>query len=223
MEVFPGIYQFKRGANFYLVDGDKMTLIDTGMPGSSAELFDFVEKTLKRDLNDIKTIILTHHDFDHVGDLAKIKKRTGAKIAIHKDDVDYVTGKKEDKSLPWFAKIFIKLAKYIYRPENVEVDILLDEDDQIGPYHVIHMPGHTPGSIGLYDKKNKVLFVGDNLGYMKNKIEGPPSLFTPDMMQAEKSLKKLRGLDVKAIFTGHSKGVTSKASLKLNDYLDNLA
>jgi hydroxyacylglutathione hydrolase len=222
MEVFPGIYQFKRMAHYYLVDGDEMMLIDTGMPGSSSKLVNFVQNTLKRDLQDIKTIIITHHDIDHIGDLAKIKKITGAKIAIHHDDVNYVNGKKEDKSGPIFARIFIKLAKLVFRSEDVEADILLEDNHQIGPFMAIHVPGHTPGSICLYDEKNKVLFAGDNLAYQNGKIVGPPAIFTPDMGQAHESLKKLKGLNVEAIFTGHTNPVMDNASEKLKKFLDTL-
>jgi glyoxylase-like metal-dependent hydrolase (beta-lactamase superfamily II) len=40
---------------------------------------------------------------------------------------------------------------------------LLAEGDTIGPFTVLHLPGHTPGSIGLWDKKEGVLFSGDTL------------------------------------------------------------
>ena len=43
---------------------------------------------------DIKTIVITHHHFDHTGSLDKLKEITGAKVAIHSEDADYISGKR---------------------------------------------------------------------------------------------------------------------------------
>lgn len=221
MEIVPKIHQFSGMSNCYLIEDEEMMLIDTGNPGNNKRILNYVKNNLNRNPEDINTIIITHHHFDHIGSLGELKKATGAKIAAHKDDANYIADTEKAEE-PLISKIFINLLKSIYRPKTVEVDILLEEDDEIGDYRVIHTPGHTPGSICLYNENNKVIFVGDNLTNKGEKIEGPPGIFTLNMEQANESIKKLQNLDIEAILTGHSKPITSRTSEKLKEYIKTL-
>jgi len=222
MEVIPGVHEINtRVARSYLLVNDEITLIDTGMPGSAGTIFDYVKNVIKRQPEDIKTIIITHHHFDHVGSLYKIKNLTGAKVAIHKDDADFINGKSSHEG-PAFLKFMVKLLEIIYRSKPVEADIILKDGDQMGDYRVIHTPGHTQGSICLYNPNNKVIFVGDNLIYDKGVIKGPGERLIPDSENYKKSMEKLAQLDIEVILCGHSEPVTSDASLKLNEYVKTL-
>ena len=219
MEVFPGIHEiFSRVSNCYLVVADEIMLIDTGMPGNSSKIIDYLQNTLKRKPEDIKTIIITHYHFDHVGSLDKIKKITGAKVAVHIADSNYLSGNKNQEG-PVFMKAMVNLIKVLYQTEPVEAEILLEDGDQIGGYQVIHTPGHTPGSICIYNPSNKVIFVGDNLRYSNGRIEGPNNRLLPEPEQFKESMKKLLNLDVEVILSGHSPPVTSNANLKLEEFL----
>ncbi len=222
MEVIPGIHEIDtRVALSYLVVGDQLTLIDTGMAGSAKKILGYVKNVLKRDNTDIKTIIITHHHFDHVGSLDKLKNLTGAKIAIHKDDADYISGKKSDNGST-LVNVFVKLFKIIYRYKPVEPDIILEDGDQMGEYQVIHTPGHTPGSICLYNHHNKAIFVGDNLKYIDGKIEGPGDRLLPEPNKYKESMEKLANLDIEVIFCGHTRPITSHASELLTEYVKTL-
>ena len=222
MEVIPGIHKIDtRTAFSYLILEDQLILIDTGMSGSYSKILDYVKNVLKRDPTDIKTIIITHHHFDHVGSLDKLKKYTGAKVAIQKDDADCISGKK-DHEAPAFVNFMVKFLKIAYRYKPVEPDILLVDGDQIGEFKVIHTPGHTKGSISLYNSKNKAIFVGDNLKYIKGKIQGPGARLLPEPEKYKESMEKLAKLDIEVILCGHTKPVTSHASEKLREYLKTL-
>jgi glyoxylase-like metal-dependent hydrolase (beta-lactamase superfamily II) len=91
MEVTKGIHQFSGVSNCYIVSNNELLLVDTGMPGKSGEIIDYIKNDLKRDPQDIKTIVVTHHHFDRTGSLDKLKKITGAKVAIHSTDADYIS------------------------------------------------------------------------------------------------------------------------------------
>ena len=222
MEVFPGIHEINtRVSNCYLVVGDDIMLIDTGMPGNSSKIIDYLQNTLKRYPQDIKTITITHHHFDHVGSLDKIKKITGARVAIHHADANYLSGNKNQTG-PVFMRAMANIMKLIYRTEAVKADTLLEDGDQIDDYQVILTPGHTPGSICLYNPQNKVIFVGDNLRYSKGKINGPSPRLLPEPEKFKESIKKLADLDIEVILSGHSPPVTSTAALKLEEYLKNI-
>lgn len=222
MEIIPGIHEIDtRAARSYIVVEDQLTLIDTGMPGSAGKIINYVENVLKRDPTDIKTVIITHHHFDHVGSLDKIKNITGARVAIHKDDADYISGKKRHDG-PAFLKVMVKLLQLLYRSKTVEPDIILKDGDKIGEFQVIHTPGHTPGSICLYNPHKKSIFVGDNLRFTKGKIDGPGARLILEPEKYTESMKKLAELDIEVIFCGHSRPITSHASQLLKEYLKTL-
>lgn len=221
MEVSPGIHELRgRVVNCYLVlDDDGIMLIDTGLPGNSSKIIKYVEKQLKHSPQDIKTIVITHQHMDHMGSLSKMKDITGAKVAIHPADADYIRGKTNHAG-PAFSNIMVKLIQLIYRTKPVEPDILLENGDQIGEYQVIHTPGHTPGSICLYNPENKTIFVGDNLRYKDGKLQSPGERLLPEPEKYEESMKKLLNYDIEVIFTGHTAPVTSNGGKLLREFVE---
>ena len=114
-------------------------------------------------------------------------------------------------------------AGIVFAVKPVNADIILKNGDLIGDYEVIHTPGHTPGSICLYNPDNKVIFVGDNLNYSKGKIRGPSSRLLPEPDQYKKSMKKLGDLDIEVILPGHGPAVTADANKKLAEFLDQIS
>ena len=220
MEIIPGIHQIRgRFVNCHLIiDDDEITLIDTGMPGNSSKIKNYLKQVLKRSPNDIKTIIITHNHFDHVGSLSNIKEMTGAKVAIHPADADYIRGKEKHVGSAFMNGI-IKLLQIIYRTKPVEPEILLNDGDMIGGYKVIHTPGHTKGSICLYNSVNKAIFVGDNLQYKNGKLTSPGERLIPEPEMYEASMKKLLKYDIEVILTGHTAPVTENASVLLENFI----
>lgn len=115
-------------------------------------------------------IFLTHGHIDHIAAipelLGTIKKSGGAipKIGIHPLDAHYLG----EKSLKAHQDCMIAAggsAAYVntlWKPMP-EADLLFAEGETAGPFRILHLPGHTPGSVGFYDEKNNVLFSGDTL------------------------------------------------------------
>jgi hydroxyacylglutathione hydrolase len=219
-EVSKDIYQFKGISNFYLVLGSEVFLVDTGMPGRTKELEKYLKK-LDMAPGDVKTIVITHHHQDHTGSLDKMKNLTGARVAIHKEDAEYVSEEKKQPG-PLFMKPFMALIKVIYNVKPVKADILLVEGDNVGDYKVIHAPGHTPGSICLYNPDKKVLFAGDNIKYSDGKLESPTGRLLPDPEKYKESMKKIGELDIETILTGHGEPVTSGANKLLDEFIEKL-
>ena len=95
MEILSNVHCIEGvNAHSYLLNGDHITLIDTGMPGNHDKILDYVKNVLKRKPEDIKTIVLTHYHMDHTGSLSELKKVTNAQIAAYKDEVDYISRRK---------------------------------------------------------------------------------------------------------------------------------
>ncbi len=175
-------------SNIYL---NKDTLIDSGVGFNFTRLMD-VLRVFKSSLDSIKTIINTHYHFDHIGGNGYM---TNAKIWIHEADASVLEkGDEEATVADFFGKQM--------RPMKVEKK--LKDGDKI-PFgdltlEVIHTPGHTPGSICLYEPKGKLLFTGDTIfpdGFGRTDLPGG------DANQLKKSIEKVLKLKVDKILPGH--------------------
>jgi glyoxylase-like metal-dependent hydrolase (beta-lactamase superfamily II) len=83
VKIAEGIYQVEGiNGNVYLVeDGDKLILIDTGLPRNHKKIISYIE-ALGRKPTDVSMIVLTHFHIDHVGSAKKMKELTNAKVAV---------------------------------------------------------------------------------------------------------------------------------------------
>jgi glyoxylase-like metal-dependent hydrolase (beta-lactamase superfamily II) len=152
-----------------------------------------LEKYIK--LIDLKLIILTHCHYDHTAAAAAIAEKSGAEIGIHKADLEGINDEYLSVSV-----LFGESAP------GAKPTITYEEGDKIdignGEYlEVIHTPGHSKGSICLYEPVSKSLFSGDTVfsggGFGRMDFEGSE----PDKMLG--SVEKLRRLDVKTLYSGH--------------------
>jgi hydroxyacylglutathione hydrolase len=208
-------------ANTYLVLGNQTTLIDTGTPGKQENILRYLQNELKGKPEDIKTIILTHHHVDHTGSLYELKKITNANIAAYKDDLDIISGEKSSSD-PIYMRFGTRMMAIFTSYKFVKPDIGLQENDIIDNYRVIHTPGHTPGSIALYNSDNGVIFVGDTLSYDGIKVSGPPSFLINDHEALKKSVKIISDLDPKIMLSGHGKPLTKNTTELIKDFYKTL-
>ena len=133
-------------SSVYLVNGK--VLIDAGM--SSDLIIKQLEKYIK--LTDLKLIILTHCHYDHTAAAAAIAEKSGAKVGVHKGDLEGINDEYLSVSV-----LFGESAP------AVKPTIIYEDGDKIeignGEYlEVIHTPGHSRGSICLYEPTQKVSF-----------------------------------------------------------------
>jgi glyoxylase-like metal-dependent hydrolase (beta-lactamase superfamily II) len=225
MEIMPGIHRVDgvRGANAYLVIGEDETLaIDTGMPGNAKRIATYIEE-LGKNLSDIKFIILTHADIDHIGSAAELKRTTGARLAIHANDAPILRGKQSFKTIRGPLGFIFKLVMSLMHYHPAEPDIILSADSEIKGFRIIHVPGHTHGSICVY-KPNKVIFVGDALRSDSSGNPEPPSrMFSLDEAKVRASLITISALDFDTLLTGHGAPVVSNASQKVKNMVTRLS
>jgi glyoxylase-like metal-dependent hydrolase (beta-lactamase superfamily II) len=192
------------------------------MPKNSAKIVKYIQDILKRKPTDIKTIVLTHFHIDHVGDAGDLKKLSCAKVAIHEADADYVAGRKNPPA-PGGVKgmIFKVLIPLLFGSRPVEPDITLNDGNTIAGLTTIHTPGHTPGSICLFDPALKILFVGDLLRFNGIKIEMGPSSLDPNEVQ--QSINKIAAIDFDIMLSGHGVPLRPDASEKVREFAKSLS
>ena len=224
MEIIPGIHQIDGiNGNCYIIVRDGLTLIDTGLPHGGAQVLAYLRNVLQKNPSDVTTIILTHYHIDHTGNVVDLKNKSGAKVAIHKADADYVSGKKARPSLKGVRGLLMTvLGGILFRTPDFQADILLADGDTIAGLTCIHTPGHTPGSICLLDPVTKTLFSGDLIRYNGRDIEGPPPKFTPDMGEAMQSVKKIAALDFGILLSGHGVPLKTGASEKVREFAQSI-
>ncbi len=208
-------------ANTYLILGDQTTLIDTGTPGKQENILNYLQNVLKGKPEDIKTIVLTHHHMDHTGSLYELKKITNAEVAAYKDDVDIISGEKPSSD-PIYMRFVSRLMATFTSYKFIKPDIGLQENDMVDNYRVIHTPGHTPGSIALYNSDNGVIFVGDTLTYDGNKVGGLPSFLINDREALKKSVKKISDFNPRIMLSGHGKPLIEDTSEMIKDFYNTL-
>jgi hydroxyacylglutathione hydrolase len=221
-EIVKGVlYVDGSNANSYLVaesDGT-LTLVDAGMQADGKRILEFITSKMNRKSSEVKTIVVTHCHVDHTRGLAAIKAATRAKVAVHEADADFVSGKKRYPSPGGAMGFAFSVMSPFFKTTPVEPDIMLKEGDTVGRLAVFHTPGHTPGSISLYDGQDRVLFVGDTARFMKGRLEGPPPRFTQHMDQAKSSIERLSSLDFVVMLSGHGEPLRSPEAPKMMNEL----
>lgn len=182
------------------------TLVDTGVPGQASAITGALAE-LGFELRDLRRIILTHQDHDHIGSLAELARLSGAAILAGADEADAIDG----TVLPRFAlpetliqRPELREVVAQYRPTPVDVRLADGERlDLAGGVRVIFTPGHTPGHIALFLERSRTLITGDALRAEDGRLLGPNPAFTPDAVRAAASVRALAALDVAAIVCYH--------------------
>ncbi|HEX17468.1 MAG TPA: MBL fold metallo-hydrolase [Thermoplasmatales archaeon] len=180
-------------SNIYVVDGEVVTIIDCG----TGLYFDDTMKRLSEiiDTREIDQIVLTHEHVDHSGGAEYFKKRLKKiKILAHERTAELL-----EKGMEPTAKLFSLPAP------RVKVDQKLREGDKliIGDdiYRVLYTPGHSEGSICLYQEDKGILFSGDTI-FSHGGI-GRYDLPGGDLSKLERSIERISNLKIRDLYPGH--------------------
>lgn len=201
-EILPGIVHIQtKGSSCFLVRGEKKDiLVDTGTTGTEAALV----KALRQldALDRISLIFLTHAHHDHCMNIAAIKGRTQAKVAIFQKDADSLRAGKnaKGKATNFFVMLlrpFIRSPKLTWR---FDPDILLSDFQDISSFGVegmaVALPGHSRGSGGLL--VGDVLIAGDHLMHFRGDKPRKPILMQ-DKEDWIQSCEKAKGVASKVL------------------------
>jgi len=158
--VAPGI-TLDRFVNSFLIYGDTITLIDTGVAGCEKDIFEYIRST-GRDPSEIALVILTHSHPDHIGAAWAIRKVTGCGIAAHPAErawIEDVELQNRERPVPGFALLVGGSLPVDH--ELADGDTIEPDESRAGEMIVFHTPGHSNGSISLFLQREGVLFSGD--------------------------------------------------------------
>jgi glyoxylase-like metal-dependent hydrolase (beta-lactamase superfamily II) len=225
MEIIPGVHKIDcvSGANCYLITyGPELVLIDTGMRGSSKKIEKYLNG-LEKNLSDIKYIIITHADPDHIGGAMEMRMLTGAKVVIHAGEMPALAGDSSSRlrNKSRIVKILSVILSGLIRFPLVRPDIVLEENTEIAGFKIVNTPGHSDGSISIY-QPGKVIFVGDALtSDAKGNLRQPMKALAADMVQAKETVKMITELEFDTLLVGHGAPVKGDAVNKVKKLLEN--
>lgn len=201
-----------------------LTLVDTGLPGQ----VDLIAEKLAEegfDLGQVRRVVLTHQDIDHVGSLAALKDRYGMSVIAYTDEVPYIDGRLAPIKFPTPERLAQNpgMAEIMahYRPTAVDREVSDGEIlREVGEAVVIATPGHTPGHMALYLPRSKTLLAGDSMVAVDGVLEGPRERATPDMAQAMKSIRRFLDLEIGTIICYHGGIVENDAAGQIKRLLE---
>ena len=218
MKLAPGLHRIGSDVvNVYLVeDAEGVTIVDAGLPGHWRELEQELTQ-LGRSLDDVRGIVLTHGDSDHIGFAERLRQQEGIVVRVHELDAARARGEVKKPNPGWGPIKVRPLMRFLWygarhgglriRPVR-EVTTFADGDvlDLPGAPQIIHVPGHTPGSVAVHIPAVDAVFVGDAMttGNVLTGETGPrPAPFTLDPKSALASLDKLEAVVATWVLPGH--------------------
>lgn len=170
---------------YVLVRGNTAAIVDTGNPGSAGEIGSSLS-AVGLGWGDVDHVLLTHSHPDHIGGLADVLAEAGSAMTYAgEDDIENILN-------------------------GTPITAVGDGDDVFG-LEIINTPGHTPGSIAMFDRDSGLLLAGDALNGADGGVTGPSERFSTNMADALASVEKLAEFPFDTAVFGHGDPVVGGA------------
>jgi glyoxylase-like metal-dependent hydrolase (beta-lactamase superfamily II) len=193
-------------------------LVDTGLPGQAGEIGARLAEAGVQ-VADLRRIVLTHQDIDHVGSLHDLVEASGATVLAHEVEVPFIDGSQPARfARPEMLAQRPEMRAIAERIRPTPVDEPLQDGaviDLAGGVRAVFTPGHTVGHMCLYVERGGILIAGDALTAADGRLQGPNPNATSDMETATASVRRLAELDVRKIVCYHGGVVDDDANGQL--------
>ena len=201
------LLRFAVGQAYVWRDEHSLTLIDTGIAGSGPEIATALG-TLGAGPGDLDQVVITHFHEDHAGSAAEVASWGEVTVLAHRLEAPILRGELPgpppnftEQEAVWHASI---VGDGLPPAPPVRVDVELEDGDVVpfgGGAQVLHLPGHTDGSLALFLPASGTLFTGDTAASVDGTVILGP--FNLDREQATRSFRRLAQLDCRTTLFGH--------------------
>ncbi|MCU1407569.1 MAG: fold metallo-hydrolase [Glaciihabitans sp.] len=217
MKLTPTIHRIGNDivAAYLVTTPEGITVIDAGLPGHWNDLLAELS-AMGKSPSDIKGLILTHGDSDHIGFAERLRREHGVPVYVHASDASRAKGGPQPKTPMGPIKLgpILGFAAYSIRKGGLRATHLTEVIelqggetlDLPGAPQIISLPGHSDGSIAIYVPVADAVFVGDGLTtrHVLTGKSGPaPAPFTDYPDQAITSLPTLVATHATWVLPGH--------------------
>ena len=219
MQLAPSLHRLGSSSlvNSYLIeDAGAITVIDAGLRGHWKDLLRELE-AMGRSLTDIRALLLTHGDVDHVGFAERLRQEHGVPVLVAAADAAEARGEASKPAAVRDPKRLVPMAKFLVYalthggPRATPIKEVTEIAgattlDVPGAPAVIPLPGHTPGSVAYHLPSVDAIFMGDAMTTrsVTTGIFGPAlAPFTVDPVGAVASLNALDGMSAGWVLPGH--------------------
>jgi glyoxylase-like metal-dependent hydrolase (beta-lactamase superfamily II) len=219
MQLAPGLHRVGSSSlvNSYIVDdGGALTIVDAGLNGHWKELLRELEQ-MGRSPSDVRGLVLTHGDVDHVGFAERLRNEHGVPVYVGAADAAEARGEVKKPSAPRDSMRIGPLLGFLWYGMThgglgstpIKDVIPIDAPttlDLPGAPEVIPLPGHTPGSVAYLVPVVDAIFMGDAMttrSVVTGKVGPAIAPFTVDRQGALASLSALDGRRARIVLPGH--------------------
>ncbi len=218
-QIIPGLFCFTgllAGRVYLIEDPEGLTVIDTSLASAPAKMLEQLQ-TRGYQPGNVKRILITHAHSDHVAGLPQLKALTGAQVIASALDKPVIEGEMPVPRPP--REALSGLARLIplseTRFEGTPVDRVVKDGETLAEVmeglQVVATPGHTPGHIAFWQPDKRLLFCGDVILHIFG-LRLPLVLFTVDMAENIRSIRRLAELDASVVCFGHGNPLTANAA-----------
>jgi glyoxylase-like metal-dependent hydrolase (beta-lactamase superfamily II) len=219
----------------YLLEGDRLALIDTGVADTPAAYVEPALNAIGRGLADVEVVINTHGHHDHAGGNRQLHDASGCQIWIHAADVAITQDADQQ-----FELFFARNERLLGREERLAaarqgiaasagraapIARTFADGDRLDlgrglELQVVHTPGHTLGCCTFLWEREGIAISGDSVLGRGSRVGGMPLIFYPD--QYRRAIERVRALRPRALCLGHHYRTLRQAneSIRFGDLVD---
>jgi hydroxyacylglutathione hydrolase len=224
-EIAPDLFLLRgfppAGFNVYLIrTGRQWVLVDTSTRHARRRI-------LRQLPGKLEAIFITHAHRDHAGSMHAVATETGTPVWASELDADALEGRAPQPMPEEHRDHIVNRLFGGWWKEPHPVARRLRDGEEVAGFTVIDFPGHTPGQIGLWRESDRTVLCADVMRSM-NLVTGLPQLgemptiFTVDVSEARRSIRKLAALEARTVCFGHGRPLTKNAAEKITDFAASL-